>query len=108
MGCMKAPRRILDCDELHAGSLTVDFDAAEAGQQIGRPAMDDRAAIELGDDLNYSVLCEELRGAPLVRYLPRRGFRAVLTKLECTVWRTTIRAADASKAPGLVLTPKRD
>src|SRR6185369_9588472 len=52
MGCMKASRRILDCDELHAGVLTVDFDATEARQQVSLPAMDDRAAIELGDNLN--------------------------------------------------------
>jgi hypothetical protein len=30
-------------------NLTVDFDATEAGQQVGRPAMDERAAIELGE-----------------------------------------------------------
>src|SRR5262249_12815423 len=38
--------------ELHACSLTVDFDAAEARQQVSLPAMNDRAAIELGDNLN--------------------------------------------------------
>jgi len=49
---MKAPCRVLNRDELHARGLTVDFDATEAWQQVGRPAMDQRAAIELGDDLN--------------------------------------------------------
>src|SRR5262249_39054506 len=49
---MKASRRILDCNELHACSLTVDFDAAETRQQVSLPAMNDRAAIELGDNLN--------------------------------------------------------
>src|SRR5262245_19309154 len=49
---METSRRILDCDELHASSLTVDFDATEAREQVSLPAMNDRAAIELGDNLN--------------------------------------------------------
>src|SRR5215831_18837305 len=52
MRCVKTSRRILDCEELHASSLMVDFNSTEARQQISLFAMDDRAAIELGDNLN--------------------------------------------------------
>ena len=64
------------------------------------------------DQLSSSVkvcLAKNSGGTLFVRYFPRRGLRAVLTKFECTEVRsTTIRAADTSKASGLVLMPKRE
>ena len=64
-----------------------------------------RPTLKLGD----GVFSEERWRASSVRYFPGGGFRAVLAKFERTEVRgTTIRAADTSKASGLVLMPKSE
>src|SRR5262249_5314132 len=78
-------------------------------QRIGSVSLPTSSSSRSDQHSSSVTVCLAKNSGPLVGYLPCRGFRAVLTKLECTeVWRTTIRAADASKASGLVLTPKRD
>ena len=68
---VKAPCRVLNRDELHARGLTVDFDATEAGHQVGRPPMDERAAIELAALEVLYPLAEGTLGGAQGRFVDR-------------------------------------
>ena len=52
---MEAPRRVLDRYKLLSSGLAVDLDAAEAGKQVSRLAMNKSTPIELGHDLHRKL-----------------------------------------------------